>query len=259
MEPVPRISRVYERYNAKGILDRTTSIGQIPTNDFYLDFDDPADQRNFYRWTSITYEIQDICATCRGGRYNRTANAGGCQEDRTLSVNNLFDYRCESLCWDVFSGTSLEIFSDVFTNGKAQKDKLITQVPVYQSNPCLVVLQQMSLSANAYRYLKLIQDQSVNTGTLADTPPAPIKGNIENTADKNELTLGYFSVSMVEENRYWLLRDNVANAQPNGLFSIKNGRDPILEPSSVSRPAIPLAICVSSGNRTSTSPAGWRF
>ncbi len=117
----------------------------------------------------------------------------------------------------------------------------------------------MSLSANAYRYLKLIQDQSVNTGTLADTPPAPIKGNIENTADKNELTLGYFSVSMVEENRYWLLRDNVANAQPNGLFSIKNGRDPILEPSSVSRPAIPLAICVSSGNRTSTSPAGWRF
>ncbi|MFN4146840.1 MAG: DUF4249 domain-containing protein [Runella sp.] len=260
MSFVPPIAKIYERFNPKGILDRTTTVGQLPTNDFYVDFEDPPNQRNFYRWTSITYELQNICATCRGGRYFRDSpTEGACKEDRNLSVNNLFDYECETLCWDIFYGSSLEIFSDVYTDGRLQKDKLVAQIPLYQSNPCLVVIRQMSLSPNAYRYLKLVQDQSVNTGTLADTPPAPIRGNIENLADRTELVLGYFSVSMIEENRYWLERTNTNGALPNGLFLVKNGREPIMEPSSVNRPVVPKAICVNIGNRTSNSPSGWRF
>ncbi|GHB77403.1 DUF4249 domain-containing protein [Persicitalea jodogahamensis] len=259
ISPVPPIARIYDRYNAKGIFDRSTSVGQIATNDFYVDFQDPADQRNFYRWTSITYEIQKICATCRGGRYYVTTNDGECRTDSDLSVNNFFDYECKSLCWDIFYGSSLDIFSDVYTNGKLQKDKLVAQIPVYQSNPALVVVRQMSLSPDAYRYYKLVQDQSVNTGSLADTPPAPIRGNISNTSDEAELVLGYFSASEVAENRYWLERRNTVNAQPNGLFASKNGRDPNFELPSSLRSVIPLADCLPSNSRTPNSPSGWRF
>jgi hypothetical protein len=263
MSKVAPIERIYEKFNPKGILDRSTSVGQISTNDFYIDFTDPANERNFYRWTSITYEIQNICATCRGGLYYRETGASGpygeCREDKQLSVNNLFDYTCESLCWDIFYGTSLDIFSDVYTDGKIQKGKLVAQIPLYQSNPCLVVIRQSSLSPNAYRYLKLVQDQSVNTGTLADTPPAPIKGNIENIADKSELVLGYFMANMVDENRYWLDRKTTSGGQPNGLFIIKNGRSPNLEQPLLYRTKVPLAICVNNENRTSNSPSGWRF
>ncbi len=260
---VTPIERIYEKFNPKGILDRSTSVGQIATNDFYVDFTDPADERNFYRWSSITYEIQNICATCRGGLYYKETGPAGtygeCREGNQLSVNNFFDYECESLCWDIFYGNSLDIFSDVYTNGKAQKDKLVAQVPLYQSNPCLVVIRQMSLSPNAYRYLKLVQDQSVNTGTLADTPPAPIKGNIENSADQSELVLGYFMAGMIDESRYWLDRKNTVGGQPNGLFAIKNGREANLEPPFVYRTAVPKAIGINSENRTSNSPSGWRF
>ncbi|MEZ4901354.1 MAG: DUF4249 domain-containing protein [Spirosomataceae bacterium] len=259
MNKVTPIERIYEKFNPKGVLDRSTSIGQIATNDFYVDFTDPVNERNFYRWSSVTYEIQNICTTCRGGLYYKQATSGACREEKLLSVNNLFDYECESLCWDIFYGNSLNIFSDVYTNGKTQKDKLVAQIPLYQSNPCLVVIRQESLSANAYRYLKLVQDQSLNTGTLADTPPAPIRGNLDNTADKSELVLGYFMANMVEENRYWLDRKNTSGAQPYGLFLTKNGREAILEQPFLYRASVPKSICVNSDTRTSNSPSGWRF
>jgi len=257
--PVPSIDRIYEKFNAKGIFDRSTSAGQIATNDFYVDFQDPADQRNFYRWSSVTYEIQRICATCRGGRYYVETSGAGCRQDSDLSVNNFFDYECRTLCWDVFQSSTLDIFSDVFTNGKLQKDKLVAQIPLYQANPALVVIRQMSLSANAYRYYKLVQDQSVNTGSLADTPPAPIRGNVANAADETELVLGYFSASEIAENRYWLERRNTSGALPNGLFATKTGRDPNLEQPSDLRNIIPLSDCVLSNSRTPNSPSGWRF
>ena len=256
---VPPIARIYDKFNARGVFDRSTSAGQIATNDFYVDFQDPADQRNFYRWSSVTYEIQKICATCRGGRYYVETTGAGCRTDNGLSVNNFFDYECQSLCWDIFRSNSLDIFSDVYTNGKLQKDKLVAQIPLYQSNPALVVIRQMSLSSGAYRYYKLVQDQSVNTGTLADTPPAPIRGNVSNTADETELVLGYFSASDVAENRYWLERQNTSGALPFGLFSTKNGRDPIYEPPSGVRGVIPLAECLPGNSRTPNSPSGWRF
>ncbi|MFN3489920.1 MAG: DUF4249 family protein, partial [Emticicia sp.] len=119
--------------------------------------------------------------------------------------------------------------------------------------------QQMSLSPNAFRYFKLIQDQSINTGTLADTPPAPIKSNVYNKDDSGELILGYFSVSSVSEQKYMLRRKNASGAGLNALFFAKNNRLPQPEESSVERLDIPLAICKKSLSRTPLKPAGWQI
>jgi hypothetical protein len=73
------------------------------------------------------------------------------------------------------------------------------------------------------------------------------------------LVLGYFMTGMVNENRYWLDRKNTSGGQPDGLFYIKNGREPNLEPPFLYRLSVPKAICVNSENRTSNSPSGWRF
>ena len=136
---------------------------------------------------------------------------------------------------------------------------MVAQIPVYQANPCLVVVQQMSLSANAFRYLKLIEDQSENTGTLADTPPAPIKGNVVNTKNGNEIVLGYFSASSVSEIRYMMDRQNAIGAVKDGLFKYQNRRDPIPESESDERPSIPLAICNPGVSRTAIAPKNWQF
>ena len=260
---VPEIGTLYDKFNPKGVKDINYGNGTIATNDIYIDFIDPSAERNFYRWKWSSYELQNICASCKQGYYvrlgdNATAD-GKCIQDITLPGFNYFDYYCEALCWDIFQGNKIDIFSDVYTNGQTQYDKVVAQVPAYQSNPCLVVVQQMSLSANAFRYLKLIEDQSENTGTLADTPPAPIKGNVTNTKNPSEIVLGYFSASSVSEIRYMMSRQNTVGAIKNGIFKYQSKRDPTPESESDERPFIPLAVCKSSISRTALAPKNWQF
>jgi hypothetical protein len=263
MSTVSTIDKIYDTFNSTGIKDKLADGGKIPTNDVFIDFEDPANEKNFYRWKWTSFEIQNICETCKQGRYFRSQSnlgpSGECKPDQNLESNAFFDYECDSFCWDIFLGVNLDIFSDIYTNGLPQKNKLVAQVPLFQSNPCLVVVEQFSLNPNAYRYLKLLQDQSINTGTLADTPPAPIKGNIINKNDPSQLILGYFTASAKEEIRYMMGRKNTRGAQPNGIFRYKNKRDYILEAPSIMRPSIPLAICKSSLFRTPNSPKGWQF
>ncbi|MCP9766675.1 DUF4249 domain-containing protein [Lacihabitans sp. LS3-19] len=261
--PVPEIATLLSKFNEKGIKDKSSNTGNISTHDIYIDFIDPAGEKNFYRWKWFSYEIQNICETCKQGRYYRSGTnlspVGECIKDLSLPSINYFDYFCESLCWDIFLGSKIDIFSDLYTDGKTQYDKLVAQIPLYQSNPCLVVVQQYSMNPNAYRYLKLIEDQSVNTGTLADTPPAPIKGNVRNVNNESEIVLGYFGVSAVSEVRYMLNRAGDGSAIKDNLFKYQNKRDPIPEYESDERPIIPVAICKPSASRTAIAPRNWQF
>lgn len=265
MPPVSAVKRAYDVFNPKGIPRLSEYYGEFtPSNDIYLDFDDPAGEKNFYRWQWTLWELQKTCTTCNQGKYYlfdaENGVDGDCFKDLTLKYNNIYDYTCEDLCWDIFYSKDITIFSDIYTNGQGQKDKLVAQIPLLQSNPCLVSLQQNSLTPNAYRFLKLIQDQANNSGTLADTPPAPIQGNVTNQKDKNELIIGFFTASSVSEYRTMLWRKNIKNAAVlNQLFKTIHNRDPILEERSAGRPYIPLAICKKSRSRSPFLPKDWKW
>jgi hypothetical protein len=261
MQPVPEIKNIYDVYNKEGIKRNNFYGERISTNDVFVDFDDPAEQKNYYTWQWTQYEQQVYCATCKQGRYfqSETPNGvvGNCVTESRLNFNNFFDYFCDSSCWDIFYSSDINILSDIYTNGREQIGKLVAQVPVYQRNPALVAIEQRSLTANAFRYLKLIQDQSVNTGTLVDTPPAPIKSNVTNINDSGELVLGFFTASAVSEKRYMLQRTGITNVLPNNLFIFQNAREPGAEPVNDIRPSIPPAFCIDGASRTPFTPEGW--
>lgn len=265
MVPVAPVKRAYDVFNPKGIAKLSEYYGDFtPSNDIYLDFDDPAGEKNFYRWQWTMWEIQKTCATCTQGKYylfdSENGVDGDCFKDLTMSFNSVFDYSCEDLCWDIFYSDGITIYSDIYTDGQSQKDKLVAKIPLLQSNPCLVSLQQNSLTPGAYRFLKLIQDQAVNSGTLADTPPAPIQGNVVNVNDKTELVIGYFTASSTAEYRTMLWRKNIKNAAVlNQLFRTIHNREPVLEERSPERPYIPLAICKKSSSRTPFLPKDWKW
>ncbi|NBA89040.1 DUF4249 family protein [Emticicia sp. CRIBPO] len=263
MMPVPAIKNLREEFNPVGIKKVSAYGNNFPTNDFYLDFEDPSGDKNFYRWKWTSWEVQKICASCPRGKYylyeGEEGVTGDCFRDLTINSNITYDYNCGSDCWDIFTGSDINIMSDIYSNGQEQKNKLAAQVPLYQYNPALVSVQQTSLTANAYRYFKLIQDQAVNTGTLADTPPAPIKSNVTNIARESELVLGFFSASSVSEVRVMLSRTNTKGSELNSLFRIVTNRDANIEQVSQERPYIPLAVCKNSRLRTPFVPAGWRY
>jgi hypothetical protein len=262
MLPVAPIKKVTETFNEKGIKKLSIYGENTPTNDLYVDFDDPKGEKNFYRWRSYNYESIQFCASCLRGRYYLEETdkglVGRCVQDAKIRPNEIFDYVCPGVCWDIFPSTDITIFSDVYTNGQSQTDKLVAQVPLYQKNPCLVNIQQMSISANAYRYYKLVQDQSVNTGTLADTPPAPIRSNVYNVNDKTELVLGYFTASAVYQEPTMVYRRNAIIGEFDSIFKFLNYRKPNGELVSFERGKIPNALCIQSRTRTPNYPYGWK-
>ncbi|SOD90473.1 DUF4249 domain-containing protein [Spirosoma fluviale] len=269
MVSVPPILRVYDQFNPQG--PRKTADGlPVPANDIYLDLQDPANDRNFYLWRWRLYELQTWCATCQQGRYVvrdiGPVGAGpidiiGCIRDTTLGTTNRFDYPCRGLCWDIFYNIDIDAFSDVYTNGQPQAGHKVASIPIYQRDPALIVVEQLSISPNAYRYYRLFAEQVQNTGTLADSPPAPISGNIRNVNNSSENVVGYFSASSVAVGRHKIKRQDVNTGLFQGLFYAINGRAPRLETSQPgSSPfgsSASSALCISSDSRTSQLPPGW--
>ncbi|GMQ28122.1 DUF4249 family protein [Algoriphagus confluentis] len=56
-------------------------------------------------------------------------------------------------------------------------------------------VQQLSITEDAYRYWTQIREVVNNTGSVFDSPPAPVRGNLYNVNDPDEVVLGYFEVA----------------------------------------------------------------
>lgn len=64
-------------------------------------------------------------------------------------------------------------------------------------------VRQLSISKDAHEYWRRVREIVNNTGSVFDTPPAPIQGNLHNTNDPDEVVLGYFEVSKAKMTRIY--------------------------------------------------------
>ncbi|MBC7892143.1 MAG: DUF4249 domain-containing protein [Sphingobacteriaceae bacterium] len=248
MPAVPPIANVYDRFNSQGIARSTDRSVFWPSNDVYVDVQDPTNERNFYRWDWTLWEKQQWCSSVRFG-----------------GSIGFYDYECRSKCWDLIFNETSSLLSDTYSNGRTITGQLVGHIPYYSmpgptAMGALVEVRQYGITPGAYRYQKLLQDQSEKTGGLADTPPAPLIGNVRNTGDDTEIVTGYFTASAVSKRRYWLDRKN-ATTPPIGFFqAFHEGRGPNPEPFSPGPPCCrpPTVPCFASATRTPDQPEGWQ-
>ncbi|AKD57619.1 DUF4249 domain-containing protein [Spirosoma radiotolerans] len=310
MQPVPAIDKVSSRFNPRAI---SPPIGNFYTagHELYIDFTDPVNERNFYRWDWKLWERQEWCKTCYQGIYSiftvkadltqqgdigniyyytstNTDLLEDCYYELTpppYSKKNplpeyLYDYNCRSQCWEIIYSHNTNVFDDQFSNGGHVLARKVANIPFYQQAACLAEIRQSSLTADAYRYFHLFQQQTQNTGGLADTPPTALIGNVLNAANHREGAVGYFTASAVSTSRYWLDRKDVSgrslgNSDPANpsmllgaeLFFALNLRQPKPEPSPPYQPELylisspprpPTAVCAPSNSKTPYRPEGWR-
>lgn len=261
MSTVPEITKVYDEFQAKAI--ETTSgdgrLASIPGNWVYVDTKDPGGVRNFYQWAFTLWEKQSICATCDRGLFYPISGSqrNVCIANNRLPAGTIYDYFCESSCWQIYYNQELNVMADTYSDGKPIIGRLAAKIPYYSRDPALVEIRQYSLSPGAFRYLKLLADQSQNTGSLADTPPAPIVGNVRNVSNPEEPVVGYFQASGIASIRYWLDRQNASSfaGRPTGLL---NGREIMPEPMGADLTRPPFAPCLPSISRTPIKPTGWK-
>ncbi|WP_240543670.1 DUF4249 domain-containing protein [Spirosoma foliorum] len=262
LQPVAPIGQVRALFNSAS-LSSTERLNNTYTaaHDFYVDFTDPANQPNSYRWDWLDWERQEWCRSCNRGFYQVKDEKGNLIEDcvstnLNSSFTASFDYHCRTACWEILYSHDLVVFDDQYSNGKQIKGLRIGRVPLYSKEPSLVELRQSSLTKKAYDYLKRLMEDTQTTGGVAGGQPALLVGNVHNVTEPNEAVVGYFTVSSVSSVRYWLTRSDATGIAP-GLFVAQNGHPPVDEPPS-GRDRPPTAVCVSSDTRTPYKPEGWR-
>jgi hypothetical protein len=227
-----------------------------PAHFIYLDTKDPEGIKNNYFWNWKVWEKQQICLTCPRSYYrlNTRTRVWECNDPRDPPPND-FDYPCGVPCWEIYYNDKLNVLNDVYFEGKPLKDRLVAKIPFLQRDGALVEITQQCVSESGFRFLRLLIQQGQNTGTLADTPPAALVGNIKNINDEKELVGGIFMVSGTETKLLWLDRKDVPRESrpPKGLL----GREPNLE--DVGRVNnMPIPPCINSKNKTNIKPIGWR-
>jgi hypothetical protein len=311
MQPVPAVQQTYAVFNPKSL-----PVGQFDNftagHDIFIDTQDPADNRNFYRWDWTLYERQYWCRSCTQGVYSVykvplhsylyeyyfvagnelyedcfTPPAGKAEYNAPLVPGGYwyYDYQCRTQCWEIIRNYALSVFDDQYSNGGFIAKRKVAEIPFYQHAPCLVDIRQSSLTKEAYQYFSLFQQQTQNSGGLADTPPTALAGNVHNVANAREAVAGYFTASAVSLAHHWLDRKDAEgipfgaldpagphNNVGDDLFFALYRRRPYPEPSppytgereepkvriwpNIDRP--PTAPCGPSETKTPYKPEGWR-
>jgi hypothetical protein len=189
MRETPPIDSVYYKYE-----ERVTakSLDKVPGLQIYLTTHDQQNNTWYYRWEyEETWEFRSL--------YN------------SLQIWNdgLIEERVEQIhrCWKHNSSTNVLVSS----SKNLDKD-IISEFPVlYVSNSTdrlgvkySILVKQYALNEKSYNYWKEQENINENLGTLFDPQPYVIKGNIYNPEDENEIVLGFFDASSVQEKRIYI-------------------------------------------------------
>jgi hypothetical protein len=161
-------------------------------------FRDPADQANFYYWRTIP------------GTFVVVANP----ELHTFPPNHPTNPRgpnpkdCCATCFlvDPTRINGFSIASDEDFNGLSNRlpvafieDNGLRFKRTYRAE-----IQQLGISAQAHRFLRLVEQQVSLTGSVFDQPPANIRGNMISLTNPDETVLGYFIAASVDSKQIYI-------------------------------------------------------
>jgi hypothetical protein len=142
---------------------------------------DPPGEKNYYRWDWK-------------GVYSFTTQ---------------FDGPGSTTCWRYeFDINYLTLKSDNLIDGNALHQP-IAWIPFFSTTKYLVTVEQQSLTKSAYDFWALVDKQNNNVGSVFDSPPTRIKGNLYNVTKPEDPVLGYFGASDFSIGHTMLYREGI--------------------------------------------------
>lgn len=181
------VSNVYYEYQKVPLVIPANRIILNPNGyNIFVDFQDPANVKNYYRWFAKTTSLRS-----------------------TTGITCSFFSKCDVSCHvELLTTNNLNIFSDTYSNGTLVKKRQMIFSPLFAPGYHYVEIYQYSLSQPAYQFWKNFEEQQTRTGSIFDPLPASIQGNIYNVKDPTEIVLGYFEASGVQRKKYILDNTN---------------------------------------------------
>jgi hypothetical protein len=159
----------------------------------YVSSHDPANATRYYKWEfDETWEIRSFY----------TADyeyIGG----TTIIYNPMYHFRC----WKYSSSSSINIGSSAQLQTDVIHELPIQMIP-YGSEKIgvrySVLVRQQSLTKEAYEYFKLMKKNTESIGSIFDSQPSELKGNIHCVTNSAEGVIGYLTASSFQEKRMFI-------------------------------------------------------
>ncbi|MHA6249574.1 DUF4249 domain-containing protein [Pontibacter sp. CAU 1760] len=202
LPPVP-IDSVYTEFAEVEVgIEGKKEKALMPGYKFFVDFTDPGEQKNFYRW-SVASVIEVYTQPWNFIDYE----CRGCPRARPKP--------CCGHCWVYERAQLYNVKSDRLTDGRKNLRQELHFAPFERdlSAKYKLTVYQHSISEDAYNFFKVVEQQRQSTGTVFDAPPSQLKGNIYNISDKEEQVIGYFDASAVSKKELTILRQDIQ--EPN--------------------------------------------
>ncbi|NEM99077.1 DUF4249 domain-containing protein [Pontibacter burrus] len=172
----------------------------LPGYQVLVDYKDPGDRKDYMRWSFETeYEINTQ-------PWDFINPMTGYPDPKECCVQCFLSEKLELL----------KVADDRLTNGQKVRNKEVLFLPFekYLGVKNKLTVYQHAISADAFNYFRILEQQKNSTGTVFDPPPAEVKGNMKNASDANEQVIGFFDVSGVSEKKVTILRRDINHNFP---------------------------------------------
>lgn len=221
LKPVPEIDTVISEYNefSEGFLR-----GQFT---LFAELIDSPTTDEYYRWNWTHYRFIEYCRLIPDSRTGITYTVNCCEN-----------------CWEIQRCTGcINVQSDKYVNSKRIRREII-RIPYDSKDPYFLLVEQYSLTKNAFQFWKTVSEQVNNSGGIFDKPPVTIQGNVFNTADSTEQVLGFFGASAVATKSIHFARNTIPKI-------------PFGTPIIYQQLNVKCVSCPDSPFRTTKEPMGW--
>lgn len=167
----------------------------------YINSHDPVNNTRYYKWDfKETYQ------------YESPLQASVSQTNNTLfyvdSTNQTFD------CWrsvnstDILLGSSTALSQDVISKARIA---IVPQNSQKISIRYSILVKQYALTQDAYQYLSILKKNTENLGSIFDAQPTALTGNIHSVKNPDEVVIGFFSASSVQQKRIFITKYDVTD------------------------------------------------
>ncbi|MBD1398900.1 DUF4249 domain-containing protein [Pontibacter sp. JH31] len=166
--------------NSAGVLIERRSMGF----EVKAQVQDPTERGNYYRWDTE-------------GVFEYFSNVG--------------DQPIPSQCWANVGSVNTKAVAadDRLVNGRLFEQP-VAVVPADIPTKYRIKIRQYSLTAEAYEFWRLLNQQQSSVGSIFDPPPARINGNVFSITNPEEQVVGYFNVSSFTEQFLMINRSTYA-------------------------------------------------
>lgn len=163
---------------------------EIPGYQFYVNAPEGAYEDNYYLWRNVvTYEYRADFPVVSyfAGSFFEFPNPDSLRTCwRTFVVDEFFTYNTNNYSTGAVESAPI-LFQRVDNKVVSQRMSLLTM--------------QYTISEASYNFWDAIRKQNANSGSLYNTQPYQIQGNVANVNDQSEPVLGYFQIASVTEKR----------------------------------------------------------